>query len=557
MKKLLLSVIVMLLCLTAYAEIVSRVMIYNGPANGLDQCNGIVQDKFGKVYATGVSWGGTTKEDYATVKFSEDGDFLWAKRFDGTGHNIDIASAIAIDDNGNIYVTGWSRSGTALGSEDYCTIKYNSDGVQQWVKYYDGANGVDCEYYDYAKAICVDDAGNVYVTGISVNSSNNEDYATVKYSSGGTQLWVKRYNGPSNLQDEAFALFVDDAGNVYVTGGSQQTNKGYDYLTVKYSSAGTQLWTARYDASSGNDIAAGIKVDAYGSVFVAGTSYGGPATKMDYATIKYNSAGVQQWLKRNNGTANDTDAATSIDLDVYGNAYVTGYVKNNVTGYDYTTIKYLNFDGTVEWNKNFADTRVTTNAVEKAWKVKVVSKSCAVSKTPYFVPCWIIDIYVTGQSNGASTGFDYLTLHYAEDGALKWANRYNGSGTSNDAAFDINVRDGYPIMYAGGLLNNNFGIIGITETNRTQNGAGDKTSYNYPNPFNPETKIFFNLDSKSHVRLSIYDAIGQEVKLLASGDLEIGGHSYSWNASNSPSGIYFYRLETNQGVETKKIVLIK
>src|SRR4030095_13901690 len=285
MKKMFLILFATIFAYVSYAEIISRVLVYNGPANGLDQCNGIVQDKFGKVYATGVSWGGVNKEDYATVKFSEDGDFLWAVRFDGSGHNLDNASAIGIDPEGNIYVTGWSRQGSTLTTEDYCTIKYNPNGQQQWVRFYDGGTGVDCEYYDHAVAIYIDALSNVYVTGYSINSSDNEDYATVKYNKDGVQQWVKRYNNGAN--DKAFAIYVDGAGNVYVTGASQATGKGYDYLTVKYSSTGTQLWTARYDAASGDDMASAIKVAYDCSIYITGSSYGGTSTKLDYATIKY------------------------------------------------------------------------------------------------------------------------------------------------------------------------------------------------------------------------------------------------------------------------------
>lgn len=557
MKKLIYIFILILFSASVYAEIVSSVMVYNGPANGLDQCNGIVVDKFGKVYVTGVSWGGTTKEDYATVKFTEDGDFVWAARFDGSGHNLDNASAIAIDDNGNIYVTGWIRTGSSYASEDYCTIKYNSNGVQQWVKYYDGNGAADCEYYDNAKAIAVDKLGNVYVTGISINGSNNEDYCTIKYNTNGVQQWVKRYNGPSNKNDKALAMFVDDAGNVYVTGGSEQSNKGYDYLTVKYSTTGTQLWTARYDAASGSDIASDIKVDLYGNVFITGSSYVGSGVKMDYTTIKYNSTGAQQWLKRYNGTANDTDAATSLDLDVYGNAYVTGYVKNNVTGYDYCTIKYLAYDGFVEWSKIFSSGRLVLNAVDKAMKTKVVSTPCAATRYEITVPCWVIDVYVTGMSNGYTMGYDFMTLRYTETGDLKWANRYSSSQTSYDAASSLYMREGIPIVYAAGIMNNNYGIIGITESPDGSDNNNNGRSYNYPNPFNPETQIFFTLEKNSVVKLSIYDALGREVTVLTNMDLEKGTHSVTWNASGSPSGIYFYRLETNKGTETKKLVLVK
>jgi hypothetical protein len=91
---------------------------------------------------------------------------------------------------------------------------------------------------------------------------------TVKYNKDGAQQWVRRYNGPNNLNDKAFAIYVDASGNVYVTGGSQATGKGFDYLTIKYSSSGQQLWTARYDASSGNDNAFSLKVDHMGNVLL-------------------------------------------------------------------------------------------------------------------------------------------------------------------------------------------------------------------------------------------------------------------------------------------------
>ncbi len=555
MKKLLITLVGFALINLVYAETISRILIYNGPGNGFDQCNGIVQDRFGKVYATGVSWGGnTTKEDYATVKFSEDGDFVWAARFDGLGHNLDYASAIAIDLQGNIYVTGWSRKGSGLTSEDYCTIKYNPNGVQQWVKYYDGNPNADCEYYDHALAIFVDDNSNVYVTGLSINSSNNEDYATVKYNTNGVQQWVKRYNGPNNKNDQAFSIYVDRNGYVYVTGCSQATNKGYDYLTIKYSPSGNQLWTARYDAASKDDVARSLTVDNYGNVFITGSS-GGSTSKLDYATIKYNSSGQQQWLKRYNGTANDTDIARSIDLDVYGMPYITGMSRNTNTNYDYCTIKYSSSSGNQEWKKVYSGGSVNMNVSDKAWKLKIVNRGCA-SGPQGDIPCWIVDCYVTGQSDGP-TGYDFVTVHYTETGEQLWANRYNGSGTSMDAAYDISVRSGYPIMYSGGVINNNYGIIGITDSRTPRDLGSDGISVNYPNPFNPETKISFNLAGKSFVRLVVYDVLGRQVKELVNREIEQGLHDITWNAAGSTSGVYFYKIETAFGNETKKMVLIR
>nr|MBA3727320.1 SBBP repeat-containing protein [Armatimonadota bacterium] len=87
---------------------------------------------------------------------------------------------------------------------------------------------------DVATKLAVDAAGNVYVTGYSVGVGSSADYATIRYDSNGNQLWVSRYNGSGNAPDVAKALAVDAAGNVYVTGYS-----GGDYATIKYSQTTT------------------------------------------------------------------------------------------------------------------------------------------------------------------------------------------------------------------------------------------------------------------------------------------------------------------------------
>ncbi len=85
---------------------------------------------------------------------------------------------------------------------------------------------------------------------------------------------------------------------------------------------------------------------------------------------------------------------------------------------------------------------------------------------------------------------------------------------------------------------------------------------NYPNPFNPGTKIKFDIPSnvksdKSNVKLIIYDALGREVATLVNEPLNPGTYEVEWDASNYPSGVYFYKYETQEYSETKRMVLIK
>ena len=79
----------------------------------------------------------------------------------------------------------------------------------------------------------------------------------------------------------------------------------------------------------------------------------------------------------------------------------------------------------------------------------------------------------------------------------------------------------------------------------------------YPNPFNPSTDVTFSLPRDGHVRLSVYNIMGQEVDMIFEGFQSYGDHSYTWNASSFPSGIYYIRLATENRVTSTKAMLMK
>jgi hypothetical protein len=238
-------------------------------------------DSAGNVYVTGSSTGNGTGSDYTTIKYDSDGNQLWVARYDGSANKGDQASVIALDGLGNIYVTG---SSAGNGTEtDNATVKYDSHGNQLWATRYSGpANGEDG-----ATVLAVDISSNVYVTGASTGNGTGADYATIKYDVNGNQIWVARYNGPAHSEDTASALVMDSAGSIYVTGWSTGNDTSYDYATLKYSNAGKQLWVDRYDGpASRPDKAYALALGSSGSVYVTGRSSGN-GTYYDFATIKY------------------------------------------------------------------------------------------------------------------------------------------------------------------------------------------------------------------------------------------------------------------------------
>lgn len=293
------------------------VVRYDGPQHSADSANDIAIDTLGNVYVTGGSAVSGGPPDYVTIKYNPAGEQQWLADFSGGNNTANFANAIALDDSGNVYVTG---IGWGYGNDsDYATVKYNSAGEQQWVARYDGPG----HNLDTAMAIVVDSSGNVYVTGRSPGLGTNYDFATIKYNASGQEVWVARYNGSGNDYDEARAIALDDSGNVYVTGGSFGSGTDFDYATIKYSPSGEEEWVARYNGpGNGSDFAYAMKVDSSANVYVTGWSMGSDSS--DYTTIKYNSDGQEQWVARYNGPANDADGGNAIALDGLGNVIVTG-----------------------------------------------------------------------------------------------------------------------------------------------------------------------------------------------------------------------------------------
>ena len=155
--------------------------------------------------------------------------FRSTNRYCGPDNPFDQASAVAVDASGNVFVTG-----SLFGSEgqyDYVTIAYSGAGLPLWTNRYNGPGNGN----DQASAVAVDGSGNVFVTGSSVGSGGNWDYATIVYSGAGVPLWTNRSNGPGNGAElpqskPSLAIGPDDA--VYVT-----TSAGRflpDFVTVKY-----------------------------------------------------------------------------------------------------------------------------------------------------------------------------------------------------------------------------------------------------------------------------------------------------------------------------------
>ncbi|RJP78414.1 MAG: T9SS C-terminal target domain-containing protein [Candidatus Zixiibacteriota bacterium] len=517
---------------------------FNGMGNYEDWSTNIVADDSDNLFVTGYCTGNGSSYDYMTIKYSSSGIQQWIAQYNGPGNDDDEAYDLACDEQGNVYVTGGSYGNGS--NYDYATIKYDSSGVRQWLARYNGPGNS----HDIAVAIIIDDDGNVYVTGYSCGIGGDEDYTTVKYDSTGNQQWAARYDGPASNNDRAYSLASGSDGDIYVTGESNGVGTSDDCATIKYNSSGDQIWVARHNGSGNyEDCARSLVLDAEDNIYVTGTSYGS-LTSWDYVTIKYDSAGIQQWIAIFNGLGDAVDQAFDLAVDGAGNVYITGFTQIFVYNDDCATIKYDPY-GVEQWVAYYSGPGAIDDygyklALDDGGNVIVMGSSYGDITTIKYnlngVQMWVAgyngpanavdhglgglhvdiagNIYVTGSSNGMGTNEDYVTIKYSSGTLLNWQ-------SPTATAF------GAPLPQECRLLPPS------------------------PNPFNPLTALGFTLPAAGHIRLKVYDTAGREVRTLVDGWREAGNHELTFDASGLAAGAYFVRLEAGDFTQVQKVVLLK
>jgi len=500
---------------------------YNGPANGWDAAGAIRVDDSGFVYVTGGSPGIGTGVDYTTIKYDTNGDSLWARRYNGPENAFDVARDIAVDDSGNVYVTGtsvaatikydrfgtelWVRrygvasegyrllldsetnvviGGTNLG--DFMLLKYDREGTLQWSAGYNGP----ASDTDQLNDMVLDSQGNIIVTGQSLGVGTNWDYATVKYSQGGDTLWVRRYSGPAPPQepntDFARAVAVDDADNVYVTGWSKSTTGIPQCFTIKYSPNGDSLWGHRYPSGGTIGYAGDDILYNRGFIYVVARANG-----FDDRLLKYDLNGNLLWSRA--FVSNHTFATNPprLAVDTAGNIYMTS-VNSPVGRSDFIVLKYAP-DGTRLWQFAYPDSG--SNTGNNVYAI-------AVDKSG--------NVYLTGESSGwvcPGASYDYLTLKLSQ------------------------------------------GPTHVSQFPELPNHS--ELHQNYPNPFNSSTTIEFTLPQKGFVDLRVFDVLGKEVAQLLKEERPAGVHCVQWRADGFSSGLYLCRLSVGNHTLTRKLLLLR
>ncbi len=511
----------------------------------------ITTDKYGNCYVVGsfkdtTTFNGTDLisagyTDAYIAKYNESGNLNWIKRFGGTDY--DEAKCVIVDANDNILVGGAFGNSvdfgcgllSSAGYSDIFILKLNTQGDVLWSK---KAGGPGIESIE---DITVDETNHIYITGgfangaqfgsVLLTTPNNESVYVAKYSTTGNIQWANGYGG--GMFSSGYAITIDSGGFLRATGRFRdQITFGqttlysagdFDGFIIKQKQDGTILWAKGFGGQD-NETIHGITLDSLGNSIVAGFfgEYGHPVSldgiilnpvsdNSDILVAKYDSSGSPIWAKAAGGPF--FDSAFDVSMDGSGNSYVTGRFKDNAVfgdtaltsagEMDVVIVKY-NSDGNIIWIKKAGG----TNSDEGHAVVTDVSGN----------------VFVGGFFSG-SADFDRMTVNSEGD----------------DDVFIVKL-----IQPLSGI-HSRWTVMPLTPF----------LGQNYPNPFNPSTTIQFHLPKPIFVSIKIYDLLGKEVETLISEYRHAGEYKVEWNPVGFPSGMYLYRLEAGDFVETRKLILQK
>jgi uncharacterized delta-60 repeat protein len=507
---------------------------------GMHQLKKIITTPAGEVFAVGQIDNGRDDYDFATIKYSPSGLALWGNRYEGPAGMQDIPEDMSLDRMGNVFVTGSSKgSGTGY---DYVTIKYDSSGMEQWLARYNGPAFLSDEGH-YVK---VDHAGNVYITGNSLNNDGNYDIATVKYNPAGQFQWVKRYAGAVGGFDGVCGLELDKQGDIYVGGTSDSIGALYDFLLIKYDPDGQLKWTRRYNGPGNDgDMAQAMAIDKDDNLYLTGWSVG-DGTEVDYAVLKYAPSGRLEWAARWDDPASSSEEADAVAVDGDGNVFITGFSPGAGTGNDITTVKF-NKSGEYQW---FVTYDGGTGENDDGWCIGLDVHG---------------DIYVSGSVNNDDK---MDIIKYNPEGIFQWKESYR-YGDFKHLPTDLIVDKTGNIFLGGNSGDDEVSYWNIVKYN--QNGfiptaikdhPASRSEFFllqvYPNPSGSSTVVSYSLPESGYVTIEVYNMLGVPVKNLVSEHEAPGEYHLTFSPGNLPGGVLFVQMKIGgKLVETQKIILLK
>lgn len=413
------------------------------------------------------------------------------------------------DAQGNFYISSTSRKPVSGYNRDMLIYK-STNGGQTFVYHAvacpgSGGAGEDKEWIFCDPVQSNPTYNNIFISWTSFGASQGIKFR--KSTDGGT-TWSAQVNIGDNSSGQGSNICSGTNGQIYVVWG-QNPGVKFDKSTNNGASFGTDYILSSTAPQSGFPF---ICCDysnrpSRGNIYVVwADSRNGNA---DVFLQKSTNAGAN-WLAsptRINDVTTNNQYWPVIQCDTNGYLYVIYYDNRLGTGQVNSYVAYSTDQGTTWINNRLSDVSFPATPV--------------------------------GGTNGDARYGDYINID-AFAGKVMTAWTDDRAGTPDQEIYTANLTNLVGIQPVSGIVPDKFSLF-----------------QNFPNPFNPATKIRFDIKNSSHVNLKVYDVTGKIVKFLVNEELSAGSYSIDFNASEMTSGVYLYELTAGDYKDVKKMVLVK
>ncbi len=420
-----------------------------------------------------------------------------------------------------------------------------------WYQQYASPEGLDESAYD----IAADSAGNALITGRQLNGEQGDDVMTMKFAaSDGEILWRVHHGGLLPLDDRAWSIVVGPDQHPVVTGMFSTPTDPARYCTIKLNTTnGSTIWERSIPGAINHiDREAGwLTVCDNGDIVMANRTWTS-ATSYDVVLHRYAAAtGDTVWTTQYNSSGTDGDDPVQMICDAAGNLLVTGSRSG-----DFMVLKFDQADGSLIWPAFYDG------------PAGGYDSGAAIIEGPGG------EVIVTGFSSGADFTWDVTTVAFdPATGAQLWVEHYDpGDGRSDEGkALTVSAQGDLYVTGYGDLVATGSDLLAIRYSLPMTTGITDEpvvissrlsplSITSHPNPFTSEVFLSVGLHRQGRADLAVYDVRGRRTVSIHSGVLPRGTTRLTWDgrdASGRPlaTGVYFVRLESAGLSAVRKVVL--
>ena len=528
---------------------------YNGPASYWESVNdATVRD--GSLYVVGFATVEFQRRGYITVKYAPDGAEAWSRIYEGpTPSNTSPGStafAVAVDESGNVYVTGYSseESKTDIPYVDAATLKYSPEGNLLWEQRYRGSGG-----NVQPSAIMLDPAGFVYVAG-GTWINGGFDVFLLKYDLDGSLIWSRSRGQQGQRWDNAFAMALAENGDI-VLGGYTQPGllTDLDVYILKYAGDGSLRWEWTLQGTADVEEVIDLTVDGDGNTYAL-AQFAPPGSFIGLLTVKLSPTGNLLWSDIYSGQSTG-DYGAGIALAPDGNVFVAGAAWENGSQNAMTLLKYTS-GGQLLWSQSERGGYYSAECNDLA----VDSEGAA---------------YVSGFAFNENNQEDYLTAKFGGAGDLIWVTSFSAPEARSDYAYQVRVEENGRVYVIGDAwrgFDRYYDITSVAYRQGETSGIGTPADQPglivggaprlaaHPNPTRGEAVLELYLPEPNELRLNIYDATGRLVRKLFDGKAGRGVLHLAWDGRSDRGegvvpGVYFIRLATPTQTAVNRITRLE